>query len=79
MFAVVSYKYMDLRGVIPVSWIYDYDEKKSTTSTTYFSFFSDNIKEVAPAKYPPNIHLNDIKEKVPGNFYKIFIEKCFGK
>lgn len=79
MFAVVSYKNMDERGVIPVSWIYNWDEKKVNTTTSYLSFYSNNIQEVAPEKYPPNVHLNDAKEKVPGNFYKIFIEKFFGK
>lgn len=77
MFAVVYYKYMDLRGVIPIRWIYNFDEKKSTTSTSYISFYSNDMKEVAPEKCPEHIHSNDVKTKVPGKFYKINIEKRF--
>lgn len=83
MFAVVLYKNLDVRGVIPIGWIYDYNVKKRTHgSSNYVSFYSTNTKDVAPSKRGTDtIHFNkNSKEKLTGgNFYKIFIEKIFGK
>lgn len=83
MFAVVTYKNLDIRGVIPIGWIYDYNDKKRTHgSKTYVSFYSTNTKDVAPKKKGTDtIHsMKNSEEKLTGgNFYKIFIDKTFGK
>lgn len=78
MFAVVSFKTMEVREVVPLEWIYNYKVSSKLRKETMITFYSDDFASIRPKI--PGLHSNNIDQiPVSGNFYKINVEQTFGK
>lgn len=78
MFAIVTFKWMNITQVIPLAWIYEYKVDLKIQKTPMITFYSTDENALPPPK--ADYHSNK-KHKIPENgfFYKVFVDHTFGE
>lgn len=77
MFAIVCFKKMEVREVVPLAWIYNYKVSAKINKESMILFFSSDQSMIRPKDPGPHSN-NDDEIPISGNFYKVTVELTFG-